>query len=467
MNNIEKNKWIIFTITVMGNFIAFLDSTTVNIALYHMAEDFSLTLNQVQNVYTVYMLVLTSFLPLFGKLGDVFEKNKLYSFGFVLFGIGAFLSFTANNFYMLILYRCIEALGGSILLSNSIGIISSVFKGEKRGKALGMIGAILSVAGMSGPAIAGVLMDAFSWHAIFLISLPICIFAIFLSYKFIPTTIKKVKFKFDFLGFILFIIFMFSFLLVLSKVQDWGWFAQKSIILYVISFIGCVLFYIREKSIDYPMINFSMFNIKEILWGNIALTLCYMAMFTNGVIFPYIAQKILLFSATKTALLILPFSISVLIIAPYSGTTSGKFGSKYLTLAGGIFMAIGISMFFSLQLRPSLIFVVLGQLLQGAGSAMFQAPTNMAIMDATPAKNYGISSSLVAFSRNSGMIMGVATATTAFAVCKNYAVNFMDPDIVVSSLVAYKVVVILGVVLALLSGIISFYAFTNKRDKTY
>ena len=124
---IKQIKWFIFLITAIGSFIAMLDSTTVNLGLYPMSVDLNVTMSKIQWVMVAYMLVLTIFLPLFGRLGDIFPKNKLYSLGFALFALGAFLSTTANIFETLVFYRCIEALGASIILSNTQAIISTIF----------------------------------------------------------------------------------------------------------------------------------------------------------------------------------------------------------------------------------------------------------------------------------------------------------------------------------------------------
>ena len=100
----KEIKWTMFVIAAIGNFIAMLDSTTVNLALYPMSVDLNVTMTQIQWVMVAYMLVLTVFLPFFGKLGDIFPKNKLYSIGFSIFAIGAFLNTTAPRFILLVAY---------------------------------------------------------------------------------------------------------------------------------------------------------------------------------------------------------------------------------------------------------------------------------------------------------------------------------------------------------------------------
>lgn len=117
-----------FVIAAVGNFIAMLDATTVNLALYPMSVDLHVTMSQIQWVMIAYMLVLTVFLPFFGKLGDIFPKNKLYALGFSIFALGAFLNTTAPTFGLLVTYRCIEAIGASIMLSNAQAIIAGIFK---------------------------------------------------------------------------------------------------------------------------------------------------------------------------------------------------------------------------------------------------------------------------------------------------------------------------------------------------
>ena len=152
-------KWIICILIITGNFLGMLDSTSVNLALYPIAQDLNISLSQVQWVIIAYMLVLTVFLPFFGKIGDLFPRNKVYSAGYFIFAIGAFLNTTADSFYSLLAYRCIEAIGASIMASNSMAAIASIFKGKERGQALGMNACLVAIGGMSGPAIGGFLIN--------------------------------------------------------------------------------------------------------------------------------------------------------------------------------------------------------------------------------------------------------------------------------------------------------------------
>ena len=193
MTSTKEIKWTMFTITAIGSLIAMLDSTTVNLALYPMSQDLGVSLSQIQWVMVGYMLVLTVFLPFFGKLGDIFPKNKLYSTGFFIFALGALLSMLAPNFPILISARCFEAIGASIMLSNAQAIIATIFKNARRGKALGLNGCMVAIGGMTGPALGGLLINKFGWHSVFTPCVIVAIIGAYYAWKILPshTNINK------------------------------------------------------------------------------------------------------------------------------------------------------------------------------------------------------------------------------------------------------------------------------------
>lgn len=417
----KEIKWTMFVITAVGNFIAMLDATTVNLALYPMAVDLHVTMSQIQWVMIAYMLVLTVFLPFFGKLGDIFPKNKLYSVGFSLFALGAFLNTTADSFGLLIAYRCLEALGASIMLSNAQAIIATIFKKERRGKALGLNGCIVAIGGMSGPALGGILINSFGWHSVFLPCIPVALAGAYYAYKMLPHSIKtdRKNFKFDYKGFFYFTISLFALLLAISEGHSWGWNSLKIISLGVITLIFGVLFYIRDHHINYPLINFSMFKIKPFTFGNLAVMTSYMAMYTNSILLPFFLQEILKYNALKTGLLILPYSVTLSVMAPIAGRLSGKYGSRYLTLAGPIVYCIALLMFTLYDKNAAMWQIVLASGIMGIGNGLFQSPSNNAIMTCVKTEELGLASGILALSRNMGNILGVAVTITLFETFRN------------------------------------------------
>lgn len=412
----KKLKWTMFVITAVGNFIAMLDSTTVNLALYPMARDLHVTMGEIQWVMIAYMLVLTVFLPFFGKLGDIFPKNKLYALGFGLFGVGAFLNTTASTFPLLLAYRCLEALGASIMLSNAQAIIASIFKNERRGKALGLNGCIVAIGGMSGPALGGILINYFGWHAIFVPCIIVAIFGVIYAYRMLPRGVKtNIKnFKFDYRGFFYFTVSLFALLLAISEGHAWGWNSLRIIVLGVLTLVFGALFYMRDHKISYPLINFSMFKIRPFTFGNLAVMTSYMAMYTNSILLPFFLQEILKYNALVTGLLILPYSLTLSITAPIAGRLSGKYGSRLLTVAGPATYCVALLMFTLFDKHAAMWQIVLASGVMGIGNGLFQSPSNNAIITSVNRNELGLASGILALARNLGNILGVAVTITLF-----------------------------------------------------
>ena len=420
MLTIKQIKWTMFAVTALGSFVAMLDSTSVNLALYPMSVDLNVSLSQIQWVVVGYMLVLTVFLPFFGKLGDIFSKNKIYSIGFIVFGLGALLSMLSFDFWSLIASRCIEAIGGSMMLSNAQAIIATIFRGARRGKALGLNGCLIAIGGMLGPAIGGMLINKFGWSFVFLPSIPIAIFGAFYAFGLLPSRVYITKiFKFDYKGFIYFTLSLFALLLAISQGYHWGWTSVKIIVLGVISLVFGGLFYMRDLKINYPLIDFSMFKIRPFTFGNLAVMTSYMAMFTNGILLPFYLMEILKFDAFHAGLLILPYSITLSVAAPISGYMAGKFGSRYLTLAGPCVYIVALLMFTTFDTSTYAWQIVLASGIMGIGNGLFQSPSNTAIMTSVSKEFLGIASGILALSRNMGHILGTALTITLFETFKN------------------------------------------------
>jgi EmrB/QacA subfamily drug resistance transporter len=460
----ENLKWVICFLIIVGNFLGMLDSSTVNLALYPIAQSLHVSITEVQWVVIAYMLVLTVLLPFFGKIGDIFPKNKVYATGFFVFALGAFLSSTANNFYLLIAYRCIEAMGASIMLANGPAVIATLFSGENRGKALGLNASLVAVGGMSGPAIGGFLIKLFDWHAIFLPSVPIALVGAIYSYKMLPSHAKVTEFKFDYKGFLYFSVALFALLLAISEGHHWGWKSLRIILLGVMTLIFGGLFYFRDKKINYPLINFKMFAIKTFTFGNIAVMTSYMCMFTNGILLPFFLQEIVKYDSFVTGLLILPYSIASSAVAPFAGSYSGKHGSRVLTLVGPSIYIIALIIFTTFSPNTPMWEIVFASVVMGIGNGCFQSPSNNAIITCVNKDELGIASGILSLSRNLGNILGVAVTITLFDSFKN---SFLTTGLPyqVAFLSSYHKTMAFGILFGIICFSCSFIAYAPSKLK--
>ena len=418
-----KLKWIIFTVSATGGFLAMMDSNTVNVALYEIANDFNININAAQWAVTAYILILSTFLTLFGKLNDLVSRSNLYALGYLIFAFGAFLNTFSFNLPVLILSRIVQALGASILLSNNYAIISSIFKGNERAKALGFSTALMALAGMSGPILGGFLMHYFSWRSIFIPSIIIGLVGAYCSKKYIPEIVHKSEFKFDYFGMVYMLIAILSMLMVISKGHDWGWLSNRIIIFGILFFIFSIIFYFQEKKISYPVVNFELFRSKVFTYGNFALLIAYFALFTNALLFPFYTQKVLGQSPVMTAVLILPFSIMFMLLALLNGKLTKKLHSSILMTTGTILIVLGYVFFTTVGDTLTYWNIIIAQALIGAGSGCYQPSVNALIVSVAPMGKMGIASGILAMFRNVGMLLGITISISIFDFAKNSALN--------------------------------------------
>ena len=418
-----KLKWIIFTVSAIGGFLAMMDSNTVNVALYEIANNFNISINAAQWAVTAYILILSTFLTLFGKLNDLVSRSNLYALGYLIFALGAFLNTFSFNLTTLILSRIIQATGASILLSNNYAIISSIFKGNERAKALGFSTALMALAGMSGPILGGFLMHYFSWRSIFIPSIIIGLVGAYYSKKYIPEIAHKSEFKFDYFGMVYMLIAILSMLMIISKGHDWGWMSHRIIFFGILFLIFAVIFYFQEKKIPYPVVNFELFKSKVFTYGNFALLIAYFALFTNALLFPFYTQEVLGKSPVMTAILILPFSIMFMVLALLNGKLTKKLHSSILMTTGTILIVLGYIIFTTIGENLTYWNIIIGQALIGAGSGCYQPSVNALIVSVAPMGKMGIASGILAMFRNVGMLLGISISISIFDFAKNIALK--------------------------------------------
>ncbi|WP_143329224.1 MFS transporter, partial [Clostridium beijerinckii] len=206
MGNVkDRSKWSILVIVLMFTVMSALDGSIVNVALPKMATALNVTTSSIQLVATSYLIVIAGTVLIFGRLGDMLGKSKMFTFGLGLFTLGSLLCGITNSFPILILARIVQAIGAAGTMANNQGIITETFPPSERGKALGFLGTSIALGSLIGPGLGGLIVGAASWEYIFLINVPIGVIALFYAIKLLPKGNKTVKGKLDILGAVLFV----------------------------------------------------------------------------------------------------------------------------------------------------------------------------------------------------------------------------------------------------------------------
>ncbi|MTK11003.1 MAG: MFS transporter [Clostridiaceae bacterium] len=401
---IYKRRWIILTVVLLGTLMATLDSSIVNVALPDMSSKLSVGLGEIQWVVTSYLIVVSAFVLIFGRVADIIGKSKVYQYGFLIFTIGSLLCGLSGTVRFLIFSRIIQAIGAAMTMSSNQGIIAATFPPNERGRALGLSATTVAVGTMLGPPVGGIMVELFNWQSIFLINIPIGIIGYLAGRRILPIDEKSQgPIHFDLKGSIIFIIFVVSLFWAMLSGESLGWRNYKIIISFVISVFALVSFYFVEKQVEQPMLDFKMFNLSIF-----CAFVSFVAIFCNNIIHPFYLEYIMNISPGKAGILMMIFPISAGTIAPISGYLSDKIGSELLTILGLFATTVGLLLVGFLNTTSTYFDIVIRVAVLGLGNGLFQSPNNSIVMSLVPRDKLGIAGSVNALVRNMGMVFGIA-----------------------------------------------------------
>lgn len=452
-------KWLIFGVISIGVFMATMASSIVNVALPPITLALHTDIPTAQWVVTAYLLTITSLLPLMGRLGDVLGRRFIYGYGFVGFAASSLLCGMTDSIGMLIGSRIIQAVSASTLMANGMAIVTAYFPPGERGKVLGMVGTIVALGSLSGPGIGGLLVDNFSWHAIFYVNIPIGLLGYAGVCLVLPADQDLQQEKIDYLGALLFTISMVSFLLALSYGTLWGWLSVRTITCLGLAGVMFILFIWQEIKIDYPMLELSIFKNWEFSTGNLAGMLSFMAMFSNTLLLPYFLHDILAFTPAKTGMIMSAFPLVMAIVAPLSGSLSDRVGTGMLATTGLGILAFGLVLTARLQVGTALWLIMASQAIMGLGNAMFQSPNNNSIMSAVPPRQLGVASGVNALARNFGMVCGTVVSVSIFEYRRAASLSVFGQPTQAQQVAAfmdgYQTALLVGAALAVTGALVS------------
>jgi EmrB/QacA subfamily drug resistance transporter len=378
-DNKLKHRVLILINVIMMNFMVTLDTSVVNIALPVMSKNLSVTTEGISWIVSVYLIVASATILIFGRLGDTKGKTKIFKYGIIQFTVGSLLCGIANSLTFLIIARMIQAIGAAAAMAPSQGIITQIFPGSERGRALGLVGTAVALGSMTGPPLGGFIITALSWHYIFLINIPIGIIIFFISIKILPTDIKNTSEKLDVKGaFLLSISILILFgSLILNENKN-----NNNIIFFglIAAFILFAFFILIEKKQQAPLIKFDIFKNSLYSISIFCAFISFLSISCTFIIQPFYLQNTMKYSPASTGLIMMTFPVILSIFAPLSGYISDKIGSEFLTFLGLTLTSIGLFLLSSLNEHSALPTIIIFIAVMSLGNGLFQAPNNSLVM---------------------------------------------------------------------------------------
>jgi len=469
-NSNNKNRWVILLIVVMVTFMCTLDSSIVNVALPVMAKALNVTSAGIQLVVTSYLIIIAATILVFGRLGDIVGKTKVFKFGIALFTIGSLFCGITSSLPGLVLARVIQAVGAAATMANNQGIITAVFPSNERGKALGITGTFVALGAMVGPALGGFIVDASSWEYIFLLNVPIGIITLFYSFKILPKGHKTMKVKLDGIGALLFIFAIVPLFVALGRGQEIG-FTQPTILLsFFIAAISFIAFIIVEKKIKNPLLELKIFENKLFSLSIFCGFISFVSLFCSIIIQPFYLQDVLKYSPSFTGVILIISPLVLSVVAPLSGHLSDKIGSEILTFIGLVVTSLGLLLMSTLNEQSSLISMVFFIAVLSIGNGLFQSPNNSLIMSTVPRDKLGIAGSINGLIRNLGMVCGIALSTSLLYNGISHKVGYHVTNYIVGRNDAFiygmRIVYITAACICIVGAILTFLRLYSSKSKS-
>ncbi len=405
----DKNKasWIALVGLSIANLLGCLDLTIVNTALPAIQGSLNLNTIQLQWVMNALLLALTAFMVIAGKLADRFGRRRILYIGMLLFAVSSLGAGLVMSFHALIFFRFLQGISIAILYTAPVALIPSLFP-ENTGKAMGILFGVSGVGLTLGPVVGGILTTFFNWHIIFLINLPIILLSFILCIITLPESKAANKDKIDFIGALLLIIALPLLIFTTVNTHIIGWLALHTILSYALTLVLLFLFFMRERNIKFPIINFHLFINHKFIIGLVANF--FLAFFYAIDLFfiPLHLHNADNFSSEKIGLILLAPTMMMAIISPLSGTLCDRFGTKTILLVGYMFFIFSALLQIHFYNNQQLDLLLIPYILFGAGWACILSPSLITAMSSLPEEMGGVAIGAIGTWHNFGATLGLA-----------------------------------------------------------
>lgn len=424
-------KWVALSNTTLGVLIATMDASIVIISLPAIFRGIGLDPLAAGNIgYLLwmilgYLLVSAVLVVVLGRLGDMFGRVRIYNLGFLVFACAS-VALSLDPFragagaLWLILWRIVQAFGGSMLTANSAAILTDAFPARQRGMALG-VNQITALAGQFLGLLAGGLLAAVDWRAVFWVSVPVSVTGTVWSYLSLRETAAGGRGRIDWLGNITFATGAGILLAGITYgIQPYGGHPTGWTNPWVLAGLAggvflLLVFCLAETRVAEPMFRLSLFRVRAFAAGNVAALLTSIArgglqfmliIWLQGIWLPLHGYD---FEDTPlwAGIFMLPLTLGFLIAGPVSGYLSDRFGARLFSTAGLVVVAgsflglLALPVNFEYGPFAALLF------LNGLGQGMFSSPNTSSIMGSVPARYRGVASGMRSTFQNSGTALSI------------------------------------------------------------
>jgi EmrB/QacA subfamily drug resistance transporter len=396
------------TALILAVLLAALDQTIVSTALPTIAGDLG-GFRDIAWITASYLLASTAATPLWGKLGDMLGRKRLYLVATTAFLVASALCGLAQDLPQLIAARALQGLAGGGMIVLTFALVGDIVEPADRGRYQGRFGSVYGVASIAGPLLGGLFTDQLSWRWAFLINVPVGLVALAIASRALPATTRKSAARTDYAGALLLAGAATALVLITSFGPRWGWTSPGTLALVAAAIVLTGLVIPVERRAAAPVLPLSMFASPTVVIAALVGFIANVAMFSVLVYLPTYLQVVDGVSATLSGVHLLPLVIGLVVSQSLAGRWIANPARLRVILVTGMALNVaGLLLLSTLTAGTPQLALIAYFLVAGVGIGMVPMVALTAAQNAVPAGDIGAASAVVTFARSIGAAFGVA-----------------------------------------------------------
>lgn len=415
---VTRSAWLALGVSTMVTFLVVIDISAVNVAFPSIREDFEVSSSQLSWIISAYNIVVGALLMVSGRIADSVGRRKIYLPGVAIFGFGSLLCALSPSAGLLIGARVVQAIGGSITLAAGFAVMLPEFPSTRRSTAIGVAGATGALGAVVGPVVGSLLIDLFSWRAIFWMNVPLCLLVLFIGPRLLrESSDPDATGRIDPIGVPLGTAAVALIMFAIVQSESWGIGDFRVIAMFVIGLALIPALLKRSRVHPEPLINLELFSYRSFTSANIGVSFYGLA-FTSGFLTnSLLLQEVWDLPIRTVGLALAPSPLLAAIISPVTGRWADRIGHRWILGIGCGFCGLPYLLYVLLLTETSglwTMFVPIS-LLTGIGVGLTVATWSSAGISDIPEERFGVAGATYNTLRQAAYGLGVAVVITLIA----------------------------------------------------
>jgi len=405
----------VLALTSIGVMLVSLDISIVNVAFGSFVAEWPESRRTLTWIFSAYNIAYAAGLLTAGRLADAFGRKRAFLSGLMIFMIGSILCAVSPTAIFMVIARVIQAVGGAILTPASLALVLPEFAVEKRSAAIGIWGAVGGISAASGPMIGGFLVDTFGWHSVFLVNVPFCLLAFVIGLKLLRESRDETAPRtVDYFGALLVVLGVGLITLMIVQSDEWGWVSNRSLIIFVISFLLLGAFIWRCNQVAHPVLDLRLFRLPFVTAAAIGGFAFSMGFFSMIFVNTQWLQVVWGYSPSLSGIAGSPGPLAAAFVAAPAGKLANRIGHGKVVAVGALIMSLGIG-WMNFFITPEIHywdFYFPTMVVTGIGVGLCISTISSSATAFLPQPRFAMGSALNNTSRQIGAALGIALVSS-------------------------------------------------------